>query len=176
MKRRAPTFKREPLTGDEANALRNAARTPEERLIVWGLLDTGLRVAELASLTRDAVDWQSRRLVLKGKGGRRRVVPLTPPVYELLGRHFAYADTFPGSVRTIQRTVAAAARRASIRRPVTPHVLRHTFAVTALQRGLSLPALQQLLGHSDLTTTAIYLNLSPEEAIREYRERYEGHQ
>jgi site-specific recombinase XerD len=48
---------------------------------------------------------------------------------------------------------------------VTPHVLRHTFAVTAVQNGISLPALQQLLGHGHLATTEIYLNLSPEDVI-----------
>jgi integrase/recombinase XerD len=47
-----------------------------------------------------------------------------------------------------------------IRRPVIPHVLRHTFSVTAIQKGISLPALQRLLGHDRLTTTEIYLNLS----------------
>lgn len=48
-----------------------------------------------------------------------------------------------------------------IRRPVTMYVLRHTFSVTAIQKGISLPALQRLLGHDRLTTTEIYLNLSP---------------
>jgi site-specific recombinase XerD len=56
--------------------------------------------------------------------------------------------------------------------PVTPHMLRHTFAVTAVQKGISLPALQRLLGHDRLTTTEIYLNLSPEEVVREFREKW----
>ena len=59
-----------------------------------------------------------------------------------------------------------------IRRPVTPHVLRHTFSVTAIQKGISLPALQRLLGHDRLTTTEIYLNLSPEDVMREFREKW----
>jgi integrase/recombinase XerD len=62
--------------------------------------------------------------------------------------------------------------QAHISRPVTPHVLRHTFAVTAVQKGISLPALQRLLGHDRLTTTEIYLNLSPEEVLREFREKW----
>ena len=57
--------------------------------------------------------------------------------------------------RTIQRLVKGVANRAYIRRPVTPHVLRHTFSVTAIQKGISLPALQRLLGHDRLTTTEI---------------------
>jgi integrase/recombinase XerD len=54
-----------------------------------------------------------------------------------------------------------------------PHVLRHTFAVAAVQKGISPPALQRLLGHDRLTTTEIYLNLSPEDVMRELREKWE---
>ena len=64
------------------------------------------------------------------------------------------------------------ANRGHIRRPVTPHVLRHTFSVTTIQKGISLPSLQRLLGHDRLTTMEIYLNLSPEEVLREFREKW----
>jgi len=53
-----------------------------------------------------------------------------------------------------------------------PHVLRHTFSVTAVQKGISLPALQRLLGHDHLATTEIYLNLSPEHVIKEFMEKW----
>jgi len=72
------------------------------------------------------------------------------------------------SVRTIQRVVRIIANRASVSRKVSPHVLKHTFSVTAVQKGISLPALQRLLGHDHLGTTEIYLNLSPEHVIREF--------
>ena len=62
-------YKREPLTPDEANRLANACRTHEEKLVVWTLLDTGLRVSELASLTKNNLDWQNHRLMIYGKGG-----------------------------------------------------------------------------------------------------------
>ena len=74
--------------------------------------------------------------------------------------------------RTIQMLAKRMANRARISRPVTPHVLRHTFSVTAIQRGTSLPALQRLLGHDRLTTTEVYLNLLPEEVVREFREKW----
>ena len=51
-------------------------------------------------------------------------------------------------------------------------VLRHTFSVTAIPKDISLPALQRILGHDRLTTTEIYLNLSPEEVLREFREKW----
>ena len=68
--------------------------------------------------------------------------------------------------------ITKVANRAEIRRKVTPHVLRHTFSVTAIQKGISLPALQWLLGHNRLSTTEIYLNLSPEEVLREFRAKW----
>ena len=76
------------------------------------------------------------------------------------------------SVSKIQRIVRRVANRAMIPRKCSPHVLRHTFAVTALQKGVSLAALQKILGHENLQTTAIYLNLSNEEALREFRAKW----
>ena len=64
------------------------------------------------------------------------------------------------------------AKRARISRRVTPHVLRHTFAVSVVQKNISLAALQRLLGHDHLTTTAIYLNLSPEHVIDEFQAKW----
>jgi integrase/recombinase XerD len=171
-------YKREPLTPDEANHLANACQTHEEKLVIWTLLDTGLRVSELAGLTKDNLDWQNHRLMIYGKGGpygarsKRRLIPLSARVQPLLEGHLALYDTVGITPRTMQRLVKGVATRAHIRRPVTPHVLRHTFAVTAVQKGISLPALQRLLGHDRLTTTEIYLNLSPEEVVREFREKW----
>ena len=171
-------YKREPLNPDEANRLASACETHQERLIVWTLLDTGLRVAELAGLTREHMDWQSHRLMIYGKGGpygtksKRRIIPLTDRVRPLLENHFAIHDTIGMTPRTIQRMLKRVANRARIKRTVTPHVLRHTFAVAAVQKGISLPTLQRLLGHDRLTTTEIYLNLSPEDVIREFKEKW----
>ena len=171
-------YKREPLTQDEATRLANAATTHQEKLIVWTLLDTGLRVSELAHLSKDNIDWQNHRLTIYGKGGpygsksKRRILELSTRVRPLIENHFAIHDTFSMTSRTIQRVITAVANRAHIKRKVSPHVLRHTFAVTAIQKGISLPALQRLLGHDRLTTTEIYLNLSPEEVLREFREKW----
>lgn len=121
------TFKREPLTQSEATAIANICITAEERLVIWTLLDTGLRVQELAKLTKDNVDWQTHRLVFRGKGQKRRTVELPPRTRELLESHISMHDGIDMSVRTIQRIVTTVANRAKIRRKCTPHVLRHTF-------------------------------------------------
>ena len=171
-------YKREPLTPDEANRLASACETHQERFIVWTLLDTGLRVSELAGLTREHIDWQNHRLMIYGKGGiygtksKRRIIPLTNRVRPLIDHHFAIYDTIGMTPRTIQRILKRIANKAHITRTVSPHVLRHTFAVAAVQKGISLPTLQRLLGHDRLTTTEIYLNLSPEDVIREFKEKW----
>jgi len=172
-------YKREPLTPDEANRLASACETHQERLIVWTLLDTGLRVSELVGLTREHIDWQNHRLMIYGKGGiygtqsKRRIIPLTDRICPLIDGHFAIHDTIGMTPRTMQRILKRIANKAHINRLVSPHVLRHTFAVAAVQKGIPLPALQRLLGHDRLTTTEIYLHLSPEDVIREFKEKWQ---
>jgi integrase/recombinase XerD len=72
------------------------------------------------------------------------------------------------NVRTAQRVVTQVANRALITKPVTPHVLRHTFAVNCVQQGVSTASLKKILGHDRLETTEIYLNISPENALGEF--------
>ena len=67
-------FKREPLTQDEANRLAQACSNHQEKLVILTLLDTGLRVSELAELTRENLDWQMHRLMIYGKGSIRNQV------------------------------------------------------------------------------------------------------
>ncbi len=166
------------LVGTLATRLANACNPHEEKLVVWVLLDTGLRVSELANLKRANLDWQTHRLMIYGKGGpfgtksKRRVIPLTARIQPLIEGYFALHETFRFSVRTIQRMLKRVANRARISRTVSPHVLRHTFAVTAIQKGISLPALQRLLGHDTLLTTEIYLNLSPEHVVEEFQQKW----
>jgi integrase/recombinase XerD len=171
-------FKREPLLPEEATRLAQACQTVWEKLVIWTLLDTGLRVSEQANLTPAQIDWQGHQLTIYGKGGpcgsrsKRRIIPLSARLQPLIAHHFALHDSVGLTPRAMQLLVKHVANYARISRPVTPHVLRHTFAVTAVQKGISLPALQRLLGHDQLVTTEIYLNLSPEEVVREFREKW----
>src|SRR5271166_3014041 len=104
-------YVREPLTAEESDCLSNACETPTERLVVWTLLDTGLRVSELCALTSKNVLWQQRQLQIKGKGkggphGKNtkiRVVPMSNRVRALLEHPFALEKAFPlrrGAPRT----------------------------------------------------------------------------
>lgn len=170
--------KREPLTQDEMNTLANFCISARERMVVWTLLDSGMRVEELCNLTSKDIDWQRHSIIVYGKnttgegGKKRRTVPLTARCTPLLESWFAVNDTFGMCTRTANNIVHRAANRAKIRRSCSPHVLRHSFAITTLRKGISLPALQKMLGHEDLTTTAIYLNMQNEEAIAEFQEKW----
>jgi integrase/recombinase XerD len=159
-------YVREPLTAQESGRLWKACKTPTERLVVWTLLDTGLRVGELCALTSKNVRWQEGQLRFKGQGsppGKKskvRVVPLSKRVRALLEQHFSLEKTFPVKKRRAQDIVNEVASRAGITKDVSPNVLRHTFAMTALQKGISLPAVQKILGHDSLHTTVSYLNFT----------------
>ena len=116
--------------------------------------------------------------VIYGKGGpygkktKRRIVPMTDRIKPLIDHHFAFNDKFVISKRTMQMIVKQVANRAGISKQVTPHVLRHTYSVNCIKKGISTRSLMQLLGHDRLTTTEIYLNLSPEDAIREFQDKW----
>jgi integrase/recombinase XerD len=161
-------YKREPLEDDEILALRSNCRNFEEELVVNILLDTGLRVSELANLREDNISWQRNCITLIGKGSKRRVVPMSKRVRLLLLDCFSKMHKFPLAMRTIQKYVKLVAERARIRKKVSPHVLRHTFAVTYLHKGGNLRALQAILGHSSITTTDIYLNYSGKRVIDDF--------
>lgn len=165
-------YKREPLTRDEASKLINACQTPREKVLILTMLDTGMRVSEVSHLTKENMDWQMHRMTIIGKGKKRRILPLTERLQSILENYLMANDRIGVDPTTIWREVKRVANRAGIRRKCSPHVLRHTFAVIALQKGVSIGALMNLLGHSDLQTTAKYLNLSPEMTLEEFKEKW----
>ena len=155
-----------------------ACQTTREKLVIFTLLDTGVRVSELANLTNGDIQWQEKRLRIRGKGGpfgkrtKIRILPMSARVRRLIEHHYSMEDSFGVGSRQIERIVKIVANRAGIAKPVSPHVLRHTFAVSCLKRGIGLRALQELLGHDRIQTTEIYMNLSPEDVIREFEEKW----
>jgi len=171
-------YKKEPLNNDELNKLTNSCNTFKERFVIWILLDTGLRLSEFAELKKENIQWQEGRLVIYSKGSpygkktKRRIIPMTDRVRRLIEYHFAENNNTGMSKRTVGRIVKKVADKAVIAKPVSPHVLRHTFSVNCIKKGISTRALQSLLGHDRLATTEIYLNLSPEDAIREFLNKW----
>jgi integrase/recombinase XerD len=165
---------REPLQTEEVDRLCQACKTTQEKLIIWTLLDTGLRVSELCSLTPQQIEWQQKTLRITGKGGphgkqsKKRVVPLSRRVQTLLEHYFAINEQWPVGIRQAQKIVKQVANRAMLSHPVTPHILRHTFATLALQKNISLATVQKMLGHDRLMTTAIYLNFTDTHVCEEF--------
>jgi integrase/recombinase XerD len=171
-------YVREPLKTEEADRLVNACQDTKEKLVVWTLLDTGLRVSELCGLTPENMLWQQRALRINGKGGpygkksKKRIVPMSTRVQTLLEPYFTLNASWFIGERQAQKLVKQIANRAQLPKTVTPHVLRHTFATLALQKGISLAALKKILGHDRLATTEIYLNLTDSHVIEEFQNKW----
>ena len=97
---------------------------------------------------------------------------MSPRVRAIFEPYFALHDSFPIGVRQAQKLVKRLANRARLTTKVSPHVLRHTFATTFLQKGGSLGALKKILGHDRLTTTEIYLNFTDQHILEEYEQKW----
>lgn len=164
----------------------DAVRLRAQRLytLLEVLYATGLRVSELVSLPSSAVGPEHRVITVRGKGGRERLVPLNEAasaamadlvrLRRSLGRDDDGPWLFPSSgdsghftrqafgrdLKTLAASLGIAAGR------VSPHVLRHAFASHLLQNGADLRAVQQLLGHADISTTQIYTHVLEERLKR----------
>lgn len=181
----------ETLSEAEVNALLTAARqhgrTPAERLRSVAMLEllyaTGLRVSELCTLPQAAVRGDPRMVLVKGKGGKERMVPLSPPARAALTDWLAHLDDQAAGLRAAGKPVPKAlfpaggadghwtrqqvfttlksiAVRAGVDPDkVTPHRLRHAFATHLLAHGADLMVIQTLLGHADVATTEIYTHV-----------------
>ena len=171
-------YKRTPLDEEEQDKLVNACKDHKEKLIIYTLLDTGMRVSELANLKKENIKWQQGVIEVYGKGGlygkqsKRRTIALSPRVKKILEIHFAMDDEIKFSPRTIQRIVEKVTEKAGITNKVTPHVLRHTFSINAIRSGVNLRALQEALGHDHISTTDIYLNYSGKNIVEDFQKMW----
>lgn len=160
------------LAGAEGGEARRAARM---LCLLELLYATGLRVSELVALPRAAASTRERYLVVRGKGGRERIVPLTDVARTAMRAHVEGLAAggpwlFPSdgesghlTRQAFARDLKAAATAAGIRADrVSPHVLRHAFASHLLQNGADLRVVQELLGHADIATTQIYTHVLDE--------------
>ncbi|MFD2175508.1 site-specific tyrosine recombinase XerD [Rhodobacter lacus] len=180
------------LTIEEVEALLEAGRmqgrTEAEQIRNRALMEliyaTGMRVSELVSLPVAAARGNPAMLLVRGKGGKERMVPLSPPAREALAVWLQTRDAaeeearierrappsrflFPSAAKeghltrqgfhALLKDIAVAAGISPAR--VTPHVLRHAFATHLLERGADLRVIQTLLGHADLSTTEIYTHV-----------------
>ncbi len=164
------------LSQEEVAQLLDSANNLLDYAMLMTLYATGMRRAELIRLKIEDID--SQRMIIhirQGKGNRDRDVPLTPKLLKTLREYWRWMKPktylFPGMVhnwradkpitpKCVWSAVQDAAKRAGIKKRVSPHTLRHSWATHLLENGADLRAIQMLLGHVDLETTAVYLHLS----------------
>jgi integrase/recombinase XerC len=150
-----------------------------DRALLELLYASGVRVAECCGLDLEDLDRRHGTVRVMGKGRKERVVPVGEIALEALD---AYLDRRGGgngplfrnargtrlSTRSVHSIVRRRARAAGLARRVTPHTLRHTFATHLLGEGADLRFIQELLGHSRLSTTQRYTHVSPEHLMKVY--------
>ena len=178
--RRLPSF----LPKDESKDLldRPAGTTEAARrdhALLEVLYATGIRVAECCGLDCDDLDRSQGTARVLGKGDKERVVPVGDIALAALERYLAvrrraarplFTNRRGGRLtpRSVHRIVGRQARLSGLDRRVTPHTLRHTFATHMLGEGADLRLIQELLGHSRLSTTQRYTHVSPEHLMKVY--------
>lgn len=168
-----------------------SARGLRLRCLIEMLYAGGLRVSELLDLPFPALSGDRRFLMVRGKGGKDRLAPMSPEALDALEAYLNVRDRFLGkgtpspflfpsrgrdgrltrqhfALELKKTAVAAGLERAK----VSPHVLRHAFATHLLAGGADLRTLQTLLGHADIATTQIYTHLQDDELQRTVQERH----
>jgi integrase/recombinase XerC len=161
----------ESATGDTFSDLR-------DRALLETLYGGGLRVSEAAGLDVADLDPSDPVATVRGKGGKERLAPLGRCAAEAIARYLPEREARVGrlgsgtealfinkngtrlDVRSVRRILDRRAALGGVRKRVTPHTLRHSFATHLLNRGADLRAVQELLGHANLTTTQIYTHVT----------------
>lgn len=162
------------LTTSEVMRVFKATDNFKHRTILMTIYSAGLRVGEVARLKPTDIDSKSMKIhVRQAKGQKDRQTMLSEKLLVTLRLYWKEERPetwlFPGSKTTqpintctIQKSFNKSVQKAGIRKKVTVHSLRHSFATHLLEAGVSLPYIQQLLGHSSIRSTMIYLRVAPE--------------
>ena len=172
----------EVLTVDEIDRMiacidMSKAEGQRNRAIIETLYGCGLRVSELVALRLSQLFMEERYVIIQGKGNKQRLVPISPVAIEQIGlyleqtRSRQVAKKGSEDILFLNRRGAMLTRQmifhivkqlcelAGIRKVISPHTLRHSFATHLLEGGANLRAIQQMLGHESITTTEIYVHI-----------------
>jgi site-specific recombinase XerD len=173
-----------PLSVHEVSRFWSSFRTSRDLAIVGLMLLQGLRSMEVLALNRDDVLLPEGQIRVRGKGSKIRFLPLAPEAIQLLD-HYLRVERPPNSTaalfvslkgrsRGVRMTAAGLRSLFRYHRQITgvtlanPHRFRHTFASDMVRAGVSLPALMQLMGHADIETTLVYVDVTPLEVYQQY--------
>ncbi|MHC4197453.1 MAG: site-specific tyrosine recombinase/integron integrase [Planctomycetota bacterium] len=173
------------LTVREMETLLSAVKANDlqgrrDKAILETLYSTGIRVSELVGLNVEDVDTLSELLKVRGKGKKERIVPIGSLALEAVKVYVAFRGSNGDtalflnknkkrlSVRSISRIMDKYMKLADIRHNPSPHIIRHSFATHLLDRGADLRAVQELLGHANLSTTQVYTHVTTERLRKVY--------
>ena len=159
------------LTKDEVRKMLDRTSNLKHRCILMLLYGAGFRLSEVLNVKITDVDSSSMRLMVRGsKGNKDRLVVLSETLLLELRKYFLQYKPnvflFEGpkggkySSRSVQAIVKQAAQRAGISKPVTPHILRHSFATHLVESGIDIRYVQEMLGHNSIKTTQIYTHIT----------------
>ena len=173
-----------PLSVNEVARFWSSFHTARDLATVGLMLLHGLRSAEVLALNRDDVLLSEAQLRVRGKGNKFRLLPLAPETIQLLNHYLQLERPNPcsaalfvslkGHARGTRMTPAGLRSLFRYHRQTTsiplanPHRFRHTFASDMIRAGMSLPALMQLMGHSDIQTTLHYVQVTPQDVYLQY--------
>jgi integrase len=173
-----------PLSVNEVGRFWSSFRTTRDLAIVGLMLLQGLRSAEVLALNPDDVLLSEGQLRVRGKGSKLRFLPLAPETVQLLDHYMRLERPNPCSAALFvslkgpargQRMTPAGLRslfryhrRTTGIKLANPHRFRHTFASDMVRASVSLPALMRLMGHSDIQTTLLYVQVTPQDVYLEY--------
>jgi site-specific recombinase XerD len=168
---------RQVLRSDEyTKMLSLAGANPRDYAVLQVFLQTGIRVSELASLTKEDIDFVKPAIIVRGKGSVEREIALEKKGIHALKSYLAVRPESlservflnyqgePISERGIRKLVVKYRKEAGIAKKASCHTLRHTFATCKAEKGVSAYQLQQWLGHANLNTTQIYIHLGKQNA------------
>lgn len=170
------------LPPDKEETLRNNA-------IIETIYGSGLRVSELCDARLSRINLDDALLIVEGKGSKQRMVPLSPAAVELIreylpqrsrlnikpaGQDIIFLNRRGGPLTRVMvfYIIRDLAAMAGIKKTVSPHTLRHSFATHLLEGGANLRAIQELLGHESIATTELYLHLDRSRLRRELLEHH----
>lgn len=173
---------REPLTGIELELVRDACRTYREKAIIEVFYSTGCRVSEMVNLSKSDVDFVKGEVKLFGKGAKHRISYINARAEVSLKKYlFSRRDENPAlfvsdrnphdrlKKTAIEKVVREIGERSGIGRRVFPHLIRHTTATDALERGMNIAEVQKILGHEKMDTTMIYAKVCQENVKHDHR-------
>ncbi len=183
LKVKVPSILIMPLSPSEVKRFLIGLRKYRDIAILYLMIFCGLRSCEVLAMEVGDIDLIDDHILVRGKGGKERVLPMSPAVRQALFRYLEYERpechhqkcfVAMKGVRRGQPLTSGGLRklfrqqRKKTVKKANPHLFRHTFATNLIQQGVSLPVVQKLLGHSDIEVTMGYVHLSLDDISKEY--------